>query len=88
VPQVLPNLRLTVLFFGRLRELTRMAEESLETPTGTTIADLFDRYASRFPALRAFRASMVASRNEDFASWDSALSDGDTIAFLPPVSGG
>jgi len=30
----------------------------------------------------------VASRNEEFAAWDTPVSEGDTIAFLPPVSGG
>jgi molybdopterin synthase sulfur carrier subunit len=88
VPQALPNLRLKVLFFGRLRELTGIAEESLEIPNGTTLEDLFNRYSARFPNLAAFRASLVASRNEEFASWNAAVANNDTIAFLPPVSGG
>jgi molybdopterin converting factor subunit 1 len=88
VAHVLPNLRVNVLFFGRVRELTGIAEEAVELPSGTTLADLFDRYASRFPKLAAFRASLVASRNQEFASWDTRLTEDDTIAFLPPVSGG
>lgn len=88
MPPVLPNLRVNVLFFGRVRELTGMAEDSVELPNGTTLAGLFDRYAARFPKLAAFRASLVASRNEEFASWDTPLVENDTIAFLPPVSGG
>jgi molybdopterin converting factor subunit 1 len=88
VPRAPRNLRLKVLFFGRLRELTGIAEESLEIPSGLNIDDLFDRYAARFPKLTAFRTSLVASRNEEFASWDTSLTDNDTIAFLPPVSGG
>ena len=88
VPQAPPNLRLKVLFFGRLRELTGIAEESLEISSGTTLQDLFNHYAARFPKLTAFRTSLVASRNEEFASWNSAVSNNDTIAFLPPVSGG
>jgi molybdopterin synthase sulfur carrier subunit len=88
VAHVLPNLRVKVLFFGRARELTGVAEEAVELPNGTTLANLFDRYAARFPKLAAFRASLVASRNEEFASWDTPLIENDTIAFLPPVSGG
>ena len=85
---VLPNLRVTVLFFGRVRELTGLAEESLDMPVGATLADVFDRYAQRFPRLASFRASLVASQNEEFAAWSSPLAERDTIAFLPPVSGG
>jgi molybdopterin converting factor subunit 1 len=88
VPHVLPNLRVKVLFFGRVRELTGITEEAVEIPEGATLADLFDRYAARFPQLTGFRASLVASRNQEFASWDTLLSREDDIAFLPPVSGG
>lgn len=88
VPQAPPNLRLKVLFFGRLREMTGIAEDSLEVSSGISLQDLFDRYAARFPKLAAFRSSLVASRNEEFASWDTRVANNDTIAFLPPVSGG
>jgi molybdopterin converting factor subunit 1 len=83
-----PNLRIRVLFFGPVRELTGIAEEAVEIPEGATLADLFERYRTRFPQLAGFRASLVASRNEEFASWDTRLSAEDDIAFLPPVSGG
>ena len=88
MPHVLPNLHVKVLFFGRVRELTGIAAESIDMPVGATLTDLFERYQKRFPALAGFRSSLVASRNQEFASWDTALSSGDDIAFLPPVSGG
>jgi molybdopterin converting factor subunit 1 len=88
MPQALANFRVNVLFFGRVRELTGLSQESVELSAGTTLANLFDRYAQRFPSLAGFRASLVASRNQEFVSWDTLLSSGDDIAFLPPVSGG
>jgi molybdopterin converting factor small subunit len=30
----------------------------------------------------------VASRNQEFAAWNTPLRAGDEVAFLPPVSGG
>lgn len=88
VPPISPHLRVKVLFFGRVRELTGLSEDAAEVPAGATLADLFDRYTARFPQLAAFRPSLVASRNQEFAAWDTPLSAGDDIAFLPPVSGG
>jgi molybdopterin synthase sulfur carrier subunit len=32
--------------------------------------------------------SLRLAVNGQFASWDHALSDGDEVAFLPPMSGG
>jgi molybdopterin converting factor subunit 1 len=88
MPRVSPNLRVKVLFFGRIRELTGVSEESVDMPEGATLNDLFESYQVRFPFLSGFRSSLVASRNQEFASWETPLSSGDDIAFLPPVSGG
>ena len=77
-----------MLFFGRMHELAGHREESEELPEGATLADLFECYIKRFPALAGFRSSLVASRNQEFAAWDTELAEGDEIAFLPPVSGG
>jgi molybdopterin synthase sulfur carrier subunit len=77
-----------VLFFGRVRELMGVTEEDVEIPSGATLEDLFALYCARHSKLRDFRGSLVASRNQDFASWDTELAAGDDIAFLPPVSGG
>jgi len=88
VPPVSSKLRVNVLFFGRVRELTGLSEEAVELPAGATLADLFGLYTSRFPKLADFRASLVASRNQEFAAWDTTLSFGDDVAFLPPFSGG
>ncbi|HUL33689.1 MAG TPA: molybdopterin converting factor subunit 1 [Candidatus Eisenbacteria bacterium] len=86
--QVANSVRVKVLFFGRLRELIGVAEEEGELPEGSTLAQVFERYAGRFPKLTGFRASMVVSRNQEFAAWDTRVAAGDEIAFLPPVSGG
>jgi molybdopterin synthase sulfur carrier subunit len=86
--QVSSNVRVKVLFFGRVRELAGYREETEELPAGTTLNDLFERYTKRIPSLAGFRSSLVASRNQEFAAWDTQLAEGDEIAFLPPVSGG
>ena len=86
--QTAPSVRVKVLFFGRLRELIGLSEETPELPEGATLAQVFDKYAERSPKLAGFRGSMVVSRNQEFAAWDTRVAAGDEIAFLPPVSGG
>ena len=81
-------MRVRVLFFGRLKEIVGRAEEEAELSEGARVEDLFARYGSRFPGLGRFRASVVASVNQEFAEWHAPLRSGDEIAFLPPVSGG
>ena len=88
MPPVSQTIRVKVLFFGRLKELIGRTEDSWEISDGATLEQLFALYASRNPELAKFRPSLVASRNQEFAAWDTPLHRGDEVAFLPPVSGG
>lgn len=81
-------MRVRVLFFGILKDLTGRAEETLEIAPGTTIARVFQSYSERFETLQLRRPSILFARNREFVSADAVLSDNDEIAFLPPVSGG
>jgi molybdopterin synthase catalytic subunit len=81
-------MQVRVLFFGRLKDIVGTKEESAELTEGARVEDLFARYGRRFPELAAFRASVVASVNKEFAEWRAPLASGDEVAFLPPVSGG
>lgn len=88
VPPVSQTVRVKVLFFGRLKDVVGHAEESFDFPDASTIEQLFACYSERVPELAKYRSSLVASRNQEFAAWDTVLHSGDEVAFLPPVSGG
>jgi molybdopterin converting factor subunit 1 len=88
VTRVAQTIRVKVLFFGRLKDVAGRAEESCELTEGATIESLFASLASQNRELARFRASLVASRNQEFAAWNTPLRAHDEIAFLPPVSGG
>jgi len=77
-----------VLFFGKLKDIAGGPERSVEFRPGETISELFERCAWQKPELAPFRSSVVASRNQEFAPWNTVLESGDEVAFLPPVSGG
>ncbi len=83
-----PNIRVKVLFFGRLKEIAGRGEDLLDLTEGAPIETLFARCVARQPELARYRTSLVASRNQEFAAWSTPLHSGDEVAFLPPVSGG
>jgi len=88
VPSVSQSVRVKVLFFGRLKDIAGSPQESIELPAQANIESLFAYCATRYPELRQYRSSLVASCNQEFASWNTVLHAGDEVAFLPPVSGG
>src|SRR5271154_918921 len=81
-------MRVRVLFFGQLKDIAGVSQEDAELSEGARVEDLYERYARRFPRLADFRPSVAASVNQEYAEWRAALSSGDEVAFLPPVSGG
>jgi MoaE-MoaD fusion protein len=80
--------RIRVLFFGVLRDITGRREDSLEVPEGSRLESVFESYASRFPRLRGMAESVVLALNQEFSKPSAPLAEGDEVAFLPPVSGG
>jgi molybdopterin synthase catalytic subunit len=74
--------------FARLREQAGMEIETIELPAGSTLADVYEALRQRHPALEGDRTAVRAALNQEFRDWTSEVSDGDEVAFIPPVSGG
>jgi MoaE-MoaD fusion protein len=81
-------MQVRVLFFGILKDLVGKSEEFVEVTPNLTLAELFQTYSERFQTLRDKDRSILFARNREFARPDTVLSEGDEVAFLPPVSGG
>jgi molybdopterin synthase sulfur carrier subunit len=78
-----------VLYFAALRELTGCDAEWLELPpeTRTVGATLLHLERVR-PELAGRLGSVRAALNETFVAPDEPITDADTLALIPPVSGG
>jgi molybdopterin converting factor subunit 1 len=80
--------RVVVRLFAMLRDEAGQERLELDLPEGATAEDAWQRVAARHPTLAPRRATLTAAHNRRYAGWDEPLSDGDEIAFIPPVSGG
>ena len=73
---------ITVKFFASLRE--QRGKEEVEIPAASTVLD-----AWRLATLQQeMPANTLCAINMDYASPEQAVSDGDEVAFFPPVTGG
>jgi MoaE-MoaD fusion protein len=77
-----------VRFFARLREQAGLEMEGLSLPVQSTVADVYDAMRSLHPALEADHKAVRGAINQEFADWTAQVSEGDEVAFIPPVSGG
>jgi sulfur-carrier protein len=74
-----------VMFFAHLRDA--VGEEVLRfDASGKTVAELKAELAAKYNLPRM--ETVMTAINEEFASNDEVIGDGDEIAFIPPVSGG
>jgi sulfur-carrier protein len=74
-----------ILFFAHLRDSA--GSESVELQAaGKTVAELKQLVGEQY-GLQKLDAVMTAI-NEEFAGDEEIIQEGDTIAFIPPVSGG
>jgi MoaE-MoaD fusion protein len=80
-------MRVTVRTFALLRELSTRRTD-LELPAGAIVADAWSVFVARHPAVAEHRDAVRAACNGRAVSWHERLTDGDEVAFLPPVSGG
>ena len=81
-------MRVRVLFFGLLKDLTGASCEEADLPAGSDLRAALEHYQARVPRLREMARNIVIARNQEFADLSTPLAEGDEIAFLPPVSGG
>ncbi len=75
-----------VRYFGMLSERRGLAEEKFATAAATA-SGLYEEL-NFLHGLGMAIGSLRVAVNDEFASWDRQLVDGDTVAFLPPMSGG
>lgn len=77
-----------VHYYAHLREITFTAAESFFLDPGATLGDLLSRVFVRHPQLLALAPLLLLARNDQFASREEPLAEGDVIDLMPPVSGG
>ena len=81
-----------VLYFAWLKEKTGVAEEEYALPDGvSTVMDLIEHMKGRSPAFAdAFdeENSVRVAVNHEHVERTHAITDGDEVAFFPPVTGG
>ncbi|MDA0339094.1 MAG: molybdopterin converting factor subunit 1 [Proteobacteria bacterium] len=81
-----------ILYFAWLKEHIGMDEENVAQPeTVNNVETLIDWLITRGPGyMAAFENRKVvrAAVNQDFAEPDHPVTDGDEVAFFPPITGG
>jgi molybdopterin converting factor subunit 1 len=82
------GVRVRLLFFAVLRDITGKNEAELTLAGGTRAADVWQQLRSEHPRLADYVTPPLTAVNQSYESPDFELHDGDELAFIPPVAGG
>lgn len=75
---------ITVKYFASLRERLARAQDEIYAQDVATVADVW-RVATRDAELPP---NVLMAVNMEYAKLEDRVSDGDEVAFFPPVTGG
>ena len=75
-----------VLFFGATADIAGKRDIEIDAAGSKTSRDIFDQVVSRFPRLESHR--LLYSVNQQYASGDEIVRDGDELGIFTAVSGG
>jgi molybdopterin converting factor small subunit len=79
---------INVFFYSYFKEMTGTPLASETLPEGSTIRDLCEQLAARFPKWGAMRASTLIAVGVEYQRQDHVLKEGDEVSLFPPVQGG
>jgi molybdopterin converting factor small subunit len=77
-----------VVYFGRAREAAKASTEVRSLSSPADVKQLLSVVMSAHPALAGIMQIVHVLVNGRWASENVGLTDGDRVAFVPPVGGG
>jgi len=81
-----------LLYFAWIKQHTGVGEEDVSLPEKVTdVAGLIDWLRSRGPEFKAALQDVSALRvavNQEFATFETNITNGDEVALFPPMTGG
>ena len=81
---------ISIKYFASLKSIAEKEEDSLEIENPISIDQLSDIISKTMPKMGAIirEKKVMISVNQEMATADTIIRDGDEVAFLPPFSGG
>lgn len=82
-------MKVRVLFFSVLRDITGCGEIMIELPSPEPrVSTLLEALFVRWPRLREWDRSLLVAIDQTYARRDAVLHPDAEVAFMPPVQGG
>ena len=75
---------ITIKYFASLKESMGVDSESLAAESVNNVQEVLNKISQ----VHTMPENLLVAVNQEYARFDSAVVDGDEVAFFPPVTGG
>lgn len=76
-------MKINIKYFANMRDIMGRADDRIDLADGSTIKDLWGMVSKT-----ALPDNTLIAVNMEYTDLNHALTDGDEVAFFPPVTGG
>jgi molybdopterin converting factor subunit 1 len=81
-------MQVRVLYFGVLKDLLHREGEQMQLPPAASVETLLRAIREKSSGSARLWETLAVAVNQEYATSDLLLHEGDEVALLPPVSGG
>jgi sulfur carrier protein ThiS len=81
-------MRVTVRYFGIVADVTKLKEQEIELPEGSTIANLLAHLATTQQGFAGIARQVRTVKNGQNSTKDDVLNDRDEIGLMRAIGGG
>jgi molybdopterin synthase sulfur carrier subunit len=86
-------MKINILFFAGIREMFGVHKKCIEVEESKNSPDkllrfLIEKEQGSWVELLNLKNSIRVAINQEVSDWDAVLTDGDELAFFPPITGG
>ncbi|MBI2485981.1 MAG: molybdopterin converting factor subunit 1 [Deltaproteobacteria bacterium] len=82
------KIKITIKFFASIRDAVGKREKTLLLPEGSNVDYVLEDLKNQYPQIAKMIDCSFIALNEEYALQHTLLKEGDTLAIIPPVSGG
>ncbi|MBI2340937.1 MAG: MoaD/ThiS family protein [Deltaproteobacteria bacterium] len=81
-------MKITIRYFAQLKDRFGKESDVLEFQRLPQVADIFTRLFPEESEREKMQSFLRVAVNEEYASKEALLHEGDEVVFIPPVAGG
>jgi len=81
-------MKVSIEFFGAQRVIVKTDRIDMPITEDTTVHDVLEYVRGQYPGLHLDERMVIVTVNRQITSLDRILYPGDTVSFLPFISGG